>query len=272
MRRVVGGDHVDRAVFQGLADSGNVFRLAQRRIHLGAGVVRGACLVREREVVRACFRGDRDTPLLGTADQLDGTARGHMAQMHVSAGEFGKEDVPGHHDLLGGGRDPLQSEARRDYPLVHHATGGEGRLLAVVRYGNPEGLRVFQRRPHEVPRDHRIPVVADRDRSRPHEFPELGELFAALPQGDGADGVDTRGCGLRRLFHDEPDRSLVIGHGIGVRHGTDGGEPARHGGTCTRRDGLLAFVTGFAQVRVQVYQSGRDHQAGHVHDCHAVGR
>ena len=79
VRRVIGGDGVDRAVGQAGLDRGDVGGGAQRRVDLEHGVVAGEQLVGEREVVRRRLGRDRQAVGLGGADQLD-AARGREVQ------------------------------------------------------------------------------------------------------------------------------------------------------------------------------------------------
>ena len=53
----------------------------------------------------------------------------------------------------------------------------------------------------------------------------------------------------------------VVGDRVGVRHRRDGREPADRGGARARLDRLLVLEAGLAQVRVEVDEPGREHQA-----------
>src|SRR5207247_876293 len=80
--------------------------------------------------------------------QLHRATRGHVAQMHVPAGELREEQVARHHDLFGGGGDSLETEPRGDQPFVHDAAARERRLLAVVGDGDIEGACILERGAH----------------------------------------------------------------------------------------------------------------------------
>jgi hypothetical protein len=100
---------------------------------------------------------------------------------------------------------------------------------------------------------------------------EFGQRFSALLDRNGADRVDARRLRERCLPDDEPDGGLVVGDRIGVGHRTHGGKAAgsrraRAGGDC-----LDVFAAGFAQVTMDVDESGRDDEAGAIDDLD-VGR
>src|SRR5881398_294333 len=227
-------------------------------------VVALAGVVGEGEVVGRDFRRHPDTLLLGTADQLDRAARRHMTQVDVTPGEPGEQDVTPHHDLLRRSRNALQPEAGRNEAFVHHATRGEGRLLAMVRDRNPEAPGVLERGAHHVARDDGLPVVRYRDGAGADQLAELGELLAVLAHRNRPDRVDPREPGADRLTYDEADRGLVVRHGIGVRHRTHGGEPTGRRGARAAGDSLDVFVPRLPQVHVHVHQAGTDHLAAHT--------
>ena len=105
----------------------------------------------------------------------------------MPAGELREQDVAGHHDLFGRGRDALEAEAGGDQSLVHRAARRERRVLAVVGHRDAEGPGILQRGAHQVTGDDRLAVVAHRHRAGTHQLSELGELLSLLPQRDRAD-------------------------------------------------------------------------------------
>ena len=264
VRGMVGGDAVDDAVLEGAAQRGDIGCFAQRRVHLRVRVVVLARVIGERKVVRRHLRGHAAPPLFRPAEQVDGAAGRHVAEVHPATRQLGEDDVAGHHDLLGRGRDPFQTEPRRDQPLVHHPARSERRLLAVVGDRDVERARVLERRAHQVSGDDRLAVVGHGHRPRPHHLAEFGELFALLAHRHRADRIDAGQARAHRLPDDEPDRRLVVGHRVSVRHRAHGREPARHGRAGARRHRLLVLVAGLAQVHVHVHQSRGDDLPRHV--------
>ncbi len=203
--------------------------------------------------------------LLGPADQLDRAAGGHVAEMDVPAGELRQQDVAGHHDLLRRGRDPLEAEPGGDQSLVHRAAGGERRLLAVVGDRDAEGAGVLQRGAHQVAGGDRLAVVAHRHRAGADQLAELGELLSLLSQRHRADRIDPRLRRALRLAHDEADRGLVVGDGVGVRHGAHRGEAAGRRRHRAGGHGLQILLPRLAQVHVQIDQPRRDHLPRRLH-------
>ena len=150
----------------------------------------------------------------------------------------------------------LEPEPRAHEPFVHRAAVGERRLLAVVGHRDAEGARVLERGAHQVRAHHRLAVVAHRHRAGAHHLAELGER--ARPSGPPRSRRSGRRAPRRRrcaCANDEPDRRLVVGDRIGVRHGADGGESA--GGRRARAGGdrLHVLAARLAQVAVHVDES-----------------
>ena len=96
--------------------------------------------------------------------------------------------------------------------------------------------------------DHRLAVVAHRDRARADHLAELGELLPLLAQRDRADRIHARLARALRLAHDEADRRLIVGDRIGVRHRADRGESAGRRGHRARRDRLDVLPPRLAQM------------------------
>ena len=71
VRRVVGGDHFERAVAQPGEDGLHVGLGPQRRRHLVIAVEGAQALVGQREVMRTGLAADADAALLAAANQID---------------------------------------------------------------------------------------------------------------------------------------------------------------------------------------------------------
>ena len=93
VRRVVGGDDVDRAVGQALADRLDVALRAQRRVDLEHRVVAAGQLVGEDQVVRRDLGGHVDPAGLGPADDLDRAGRRQVADVQPRADVLGEQHV-----------------------------------------------------------------------------------------------------------------------------------------------------------------------------------
>ncbi|HSV15060.1 MAG TPA: hypothetical protein VLI90_12445, partial [Tepidisphaeraceae bacterium] len=69
-----------------------------------------------------------------------------------------------------------------------------------------------------------------------------------------------------RFLEDEFNLSFVVERRLGVGHAADGGEPAGDSGLRAGLDGFLFLVAGFAEVDVDVDQTGGDVATGGVDD------
>jgi hypothetical protein len=72
--------------------------------------------------------------------------------------------------------------------------------------------------------------------------------------------------GLSKLIPVVIDDCQVPFEGVCVGHRADGREAARDRRGRARRDCLLVLLTGLAQMRVQIYEAGRDDEARRVED------
>src|SRR5688572_16852563 len=68
----------------------------------------------------------------------------------------------------------------------------------------------------------------------------------------------------------EPDRRLVVGDGLRVRHRADGGESASGGGTGAGRDRLDVLAPRFAEVAMHVDEPRRHHPPATADDANVV--
>ena len=94
MRRMIGRNGVDRAVDDPLDHRVAIRGLAQRRVHLGVGVVgnrRRQRLVREREVVRRHLAGNPDAAVLRLAHRAQRRAGAHVRDVEVGARQLGEQ-------------------------------------------------------------------------------------------------------------------------------------------------------------------------------------
>ena len=117
VRRVIGRDEIDRSVAHRLLQRGDVVRRAQRRIHLRVRVVALDRVFGQRDVMRTDLGGHVDSALLAPANQLDRSARAHVAEVNVSARATREQNVADRHDLFGFGRNSLEAEPRADDAL-----------------------------------------------------------------------------------------------------------------------------------------------------------
>jgi hypothetical protein len=141
----------------------------------------------------------------------------------------------------------------------------------VLNHRHVEYAGVFEGAAHHARRHDAHPVIADGDRSRFAKLAHLGQFRASLPDGDGADGVkDGRSDLARASEHEVRDGARVV-HRLGVRHDADVRVAAGCRSAESRRDVFFVFVTGFAQVCVQIDERGEKPATAPVHRTSVLG-
>ena len=116
---MVGGHEVDRSILHSFAQSLDILRRPQRRIHFRVGVVASDAFLRQRQMVRTRLGGDVDSAILSPANQFHRAFRAHMGQVHMAAGETREKNVANDHDLLRLRRDSLETKLGADDSFVH---------------------------------------------------------------------------------------------------------------------------------------------------------
>ena len=209
------------------------------------------------------FGRDRETFLLGMADQVDGTGGGHVEKMHRCAGEAGQCDVAGDHGLLGRSRHARDAEPARPTPLVHGTAGRQAGVLTVLSQRHPEPLGVVEGTPHQRAVLHAGAIVSEERDAQCRQLGQRRQRVAGPSHRDGA--------GHRHLGHAADAEGEHLGRHPGrvdgrlrVGHGDDGGEAAECSRPGAGLDRLGLLVPGLAQVGVQVDQPGADQAPGGV--------
>ena len=268
VRGVVGRDHVDDALGQGVPHRPRVVRGAQRRVDLVDRVVAGEPGVGEQQVVRRHLRAHAHAGGLRGAQHVDRPGGGHVADVQPRAGLAGQRAVPRDDGLLRGGRPALQPQPGRDGALVGLCAVGEPVVLGVLGDDDVERRGVLQRAAHDQRVVDALPVVAEHPHlraARGHRA-ELGELRALQPDGDRADRDDVHQGGVAPEPPHLLDHPGGVGDRVGVGHRVHGGEAAERRGARAGRDGLGVLPARLAQVRVQVDQARQRDQPGGVDD------
>jgi len=109
-----------------------------------------------------------------------------------------------------------------------------------------------------------MPVIADRDDARLLHGADFRKALAAASDGRRADGPDVRAGHRSRALQDRASHRSIVVDGPRVGHGAHSREAAACRGTRPAFDGFRTLAAGFAQVAVQIDESGSDHQAGGV--------
>ena len=92
-----------------------IARFAQRRVHLGVGVVgdrRGQQVVGQREVMRAHLAGHLHAAALALPHRLDRRPGAHVRDVDVAAGHLGEQDVAAGGDRFGDAGNAAQAQRR----------------------------------------------------------------------------------------------------------------------------------------------------------------
>ena len=274
VRRVVGRDHVDRAVAKAV-DAGLPVRfLAQRRVHAAAAVVADHPFVRRADVVWRSLRRHADAARLRLAHKLHAAPRGDMAQVNPLALRLRNQNVAGDHHFLRRARRARQAELGGDKALVHHAVADEVLILAVAHNEQAEVIGVLHRQPEQVRIGDRLAVVGNRDDAGFLHPADLRHLHAGEPLGDRADRVNVHAAALRLgLLDDVARHRRVVVDRLGVGHAADRREAAVRRRARAGDDILFVFLTGVAQMAVHVDEARRDDLARRVVDlCLRIGQ
>jgi hypothetical protein len=196
-----------------------------------------------------------------------------VRHVNVCAGHFCNRHVALDPDRFSGVRNALDPEHRGNGPLVRRSSGLQRRVLAMIDDRNVEHRGVFQRAAHQQRRRDRPAIVGDGDAAGVSQVADFRQLFAVLPNRDGANRIDARDAHVGRALQDElRDRRVVVDR-VRVRHAGHGREAARHRRLRARRDRLFVFLPRLAQMDVNVDQPGRDDTTRRqFHDLSRTGR
>src|SRR5437899_2399237 len=149
MRCMIAADHLYCPINEPLDDRLPIARGPQRWVHFQIGIVigprrmrstesflvtenlsavllperltaRNSC-VRQREMVRASFAGNRKATFARRAKQFDTSSAAQVLAMDMRAGQFSKHDIARDNHVLPSRRPAAQTKNRAPVPFVHHA-------------------------------------------------------------------------------------------------------------------------------------------------------
>ena len=191
--------------------------------------------------------------------------------------EMGAEAVVGSSDVakqadvalddagLGFDGHAAEAEAEGDRARVHAASGGEAGVFGVLGDGEAEAARSEEGGAHDAVFEDGPTVVGEAYGAGFGEGFKVREVLAEAAQGGSGHGEEVD---LRLSFGGE--HPLQGGDGVVdgecVGHGDDAGEATGGGGGGAGGDGLLVGLAGFAEMDVNVDETGRDDEAGGVED------
>ena len=278
MRRVVGGDRVDRPVRKPLPQRSDIGAGAKRRIDLCRRVIRHALqrlvrdlpgeraragdpLVGHREVVRRHVARDRSALGLGAPHELDRSGGREMREVQSRAGHPREGDIASNCRFLGGRGHPGQPEPRGDRALMHHAFGRERHILGMFDDRAADHTGVLERTAEEAGILYRRSVVGEGDRSGGRKLDEIGELTSLPAASDRRDRQHPRSAGRAAPRDELGDEARRVDRGLGIGHGADGGKAATQRGLRPCRDRFGILEPRFAEVRMKIDESRHDQVA-----------
>ena len=194
-----------------------------------------------------------------------------MRNVSLSSGRLAEDDVAGHHDVFGAGRNPPQPQPHRSRALVDIAGDAQIEVFTVVDHRQPERARILHCPPHHARIHDRHAVVGNGHGTGFLHGADLGQLLAFAAFGDGANWEDVDDRVPPRPFHDEAGDGGAVVDRDRVRHATDGAEPSRGGRPRSRLDRFGMLDAGLAQVDVNVDEPRSDDTAGGVMDFRVWG-
>ena len=266
VRRVIGGHTVDHTVCQRPAQRERIGFLAQRRIHPVASVVAGKPAVIEHEVVRRHLGGDRNPLLLSPFQNLHRARSRGVADVDARTGIAGQQRIacddrflcrpwPARESQTGGGR-----------PFVGHSAHRESGFLGMLGDQHAQTGRVLQRSPHHQRVVHAQPVVGEQThlcQTGSHQ-PHLGELAALETHRHRTDRMHIAQTDLLAALPDVVGDDRAVGDRIGVGHREHRGVAAESRCCRTGFDILGILPPRFAEMGMQVDQSGQQHLTGRI--------
>ena len=265
MRRVVGRNHVDRAVLQSVDQRPAVVLGAQRRIHARVDAVIQNVLLRHAQMMRCDLGMDVRTQLFARTDQLHRKCRAEMLERNAGARAQRQRDVARHHAFLRGRHGTRHAELDGcRTAVVDTRRQDEVRLLLVEGEWNIQVLCPAHGLQTQLGIVQIDAVIRKARCPRRMQSGKVGQFFSLQSLGDG-----------RRLQH--MDRHLFcpvlyiiqsfhrVHDRLGVRHADHRREAA---GRRRRRAGehiLLVRQTRIAKMHMHIHQTRRHRPPRQIH-------
>ena len=141
----------------------------------------------------------------------------------------------------------------------------------MIDYRQIKSAAIVHHLAHQTSRRHGLAVITHGNDACVLHRCDFGERFAFAAHGSGADGPDTHCSGGRGSLNDSTSNGGVIVYGLGVGHGTHSGEAAARRRARASFDRFRKFLAGFAQVTMQIDETGRDDHPRRVENF-CIGR
>ena len=172
---MIGCDGIHYAIQNALDHRVAVGIRAQRRIHLGIGVVCAHMLFREQKVMRRHFACDTQPISPRLPNRSHCLRCRSMRHMQVRRLPFlspchsrvsHQADIAFNETIFGLGGHASQAEAKGRRPGIHAAAAGHARVFGMLDHGRPVARRVDQHLAHDAVFKDRMAVVGYGDNSR----------------------------------------------------------------------------------------------------------
>ena len=253
VRRVVGCDHVHRAVEDALEQRVPVGLRAQGRVHLEAAVL-AQVVLGQHEVVRRGLAGDVQPLRLRPADKRHALLGGHVAHMIGAACLAHQLEIALQLPPLALTADALVPVGAGIRTVVDIAAVQEGVVLAVRGNDLAEACRLAHRGAHHIRILHAAAVVGKAGDVR-RELLHVRKLPAAAVRGDRAVGrhVDDR---IRAdALQLRGKRLQTVRRRIQIGHGTHAAVSAVRRSKRAGRNGLLIRKTRLTEMYMHIYET-----------------
>ena len=227
---VIGSDTGKGPITETFDEGFAVCFASQRRVHFIEGIVVLQASVGKLDMVGACLSADRDASRNRPAEDIDRGGGADVLHVDMGTGEFGKDDVAGYDDILGGFRPTAETKFEGPFNLIHNRAFGKAGFLAMIHNRQIKHVGVLHGAAHDFIALHALSVVSDRHDSRFLELAGGGEMFANHSNGKATGRVNPDDRVLPDGVVDALDGSGIIANGVGVRHTDHGGVSSGGGG------------------------------------------
>ena len=270
---MIRGQHINRSVGYRSAQCLDIRGGAQRRIHLGLGVVVIARGVGEQQVVRTCLAAHGLPRGARTAENFGTTGGRYMLRVVPGSNSPVEHDIALQHQLFRDRRPRAKSKLHLQGTSVHGGTVREAWLLAVLHERATNHLGHLQYAQHHLGVGDAVAIISERHGARLFHGSHGCQLFARAPNRCSSRNKYTRQVCLARPQAHELHKWPGIKARRGVRHAADTGEPAGNRCGCTSGDGFLVLSARLTQMHVRIDEPGTHHEAMAVDDfCSGSGQ
>ena len=191
--------------------------------------------------------------------------------MDASTELTSEQEVTCHHGLFSRCWLTRQAELGRPGSLVHHATRGNGKVLAVLGVGDAEAGAVVEGSPSDTTVLHAGAVIGEQLHTEGGELSNGGELLARSAHRDRPSDRHLRGR-RRSKIEDRSHHEGAIKARRGIGHGHHCGVATECGSASAAGDGLGLLLAGLTQVCMEVDESRAGDATFRIEHCRTLRR